>query len=108
VSRPISPLELSTALKSATPPALLDVRQPEEHAFVALPHSRLIPLNELPARANELADLRDREVVVYCHHGIRSLHAIGYLESVGFTKLANLTGGIDAWSAQVDATVARY
>lgn len=104
----MSAVELSDALKSAQPPRLLDVRQPEEHALVALPGATLIPLNELPARVAELESWRAEDVVVYCHHGVRSLHAIGFLRQMGFTKLRNLTGGIDAWSVAVDATAPRY
>lgn len=109
---PLSPFitatELAEALQSEAPPRLLDVRQPEEFAFVALPGAKLIPLNELPQRAAELEAWRDEEVVVYCHHGIRSQHAIGFLRQFGFSQLRNLTGGIDAWSLEVDEKAPRY
>ena len=104
----MNPRELAEKLRGPKPPRLLDVRQPDEHAFVALPDSTLIPLGELAARFDELEAWRDEEVVVYCHHGVRSLHAIGRLRSLGFSKLHNLSGGIDAWSATVDATMPRY
>lgn len=108
MSQQLSATELAARLKSATPPKLLDVREPGEHQFAALPDSKLIPLRQLPERAAELAAWKDQEVVVYCHHGIRSQHAIGYLASEGFTKLLNLSGGIDAWSADVDPQCPRY
>lgn len=104
----ITPESLAARLTEPTPPALLDVRQPEEHVFCALPGSRLIPLDELPARADELADWQDREIVVYCHHGIRSAHAIALLRHLGFQRLVNLTGGIDRWSRDVDPLLPRY
>jgi rhodanese-related sulfurtransferase len=104
----LSPSELAELLKSSNPPRLLDVRQPEEHAFAALPNSTLIPLGEIPQRVAEIQSWKDEEIVVYCHHGMRSLHAIGQLRSLGFTKLRNLSGGIDAWSAQVNSSVPRY
>lgn len=88
--------------------ALLDVRELDEHKFAALPNSIHVPLGELPDRAPELEPLRQRECVVYCHHGIRSLHAIGYLKQCGFEKLHNLTGGIDLWSLEVDPEIPRY
>lgn len=104
----MTPAELAARLRSPEPPALLDVREPEEHAFCALPASRLIPLGELVERVDELADWREREIVVYCHHGVRSAHAIGILRQLGFTKLVNLSGGIERWSLEVDSSVPRY
>ena len=104
----LTPTELAAHLNTPAAPQLLDVRRPEEHAFCALAGSRLIPLDELLERAGELADWREQEVVVYCHHGIRSAHAIGLLRQLGFTKLTNLSGGIDRWSTDVDPQVPRY
>ncbi len=108
MSDSISAMELSARLSSSSPPMLLDVREPEEHELVCLPNSRLIPLGQIPHRVAELADWQGREVVVYCHHGIRSLHAIAFLEQHGFKQLLNLSGGIDAWSRDVDRTAIRY
>jgi rhodanese-related sulfurtransferase len=104
----ISPGELSERLRSDRPPHLLDVRQPEEHALAALPGSRLIPLGDLPERHPEISDWMDADVVVYCHHGIRSAHAIGFLRALGFQRLRNLAGGIDRWSTEVDPGIPRY
>jgi rhodanese-related sulfurtransferase len=104
----ISATELADALKSADAPRLLDVRQPDEHAIAAIANSRLVPLPFLPARLDELADWKHERVVVYCHHGVRSQMAIRVLQIAGFDKLVNLTGGIDAWSSEVDPAVARY
>jgi rhodanese-related sulfurtransferase len=86
---------------------LLDVRQPEEHAYVALPGSTLIPLAEMPNRLKELEVAGDRLVVAYCHHGVRSLMAAWYLRQQG-VNCVSLRGGIDAWSAQVDPSLPRY
>ena len=104
----ISPTELAEQLRSGNAPHLLDVRQEEENQFVALPNSTLIPLGELALRIDEIEDWKDQEIVVYCHHGIRSLNAIGQLKHFGFTKLRNLAGGIDRWSTDVDPKAARY
>jgi adenylyltransferase/sulfurtransferase len=104
----LTPVEVSQWLAEPEPPALLDVREPEEHAFCALPGARLIPLEELVERVDELADWREREIVVYCHHGVRSAHAIAMLRQLGFARLVNLSGGIDRWSAEVDPGVPRY
>jgi rhodanese-related sulfurtransferase len=104
----MSPEDLAELLKSKNPPHLLDVRQPEEHETAALPNSKLIPLGQIVARAKEIESWKDEDVVVYCHHGVRSLMAIGGLRAMGFKKLHNLSGGIDSWSVKVDSTVPRY
>jgi rhodanese-related sulfurtransferase len=104
----IFPQELAARLQGPDAPHLLDVRQPEEHEFAALPNSTLIPLGQLAARAAEIASWKKDEIVVYCHHGIRSQHAIHLLAQMGFEKLVNLTGGIDQWSREIDSKVPRY
>ena len=103
----LSPRELAAALRSPTPPLLLDVREPAEHALVTLPGATLIPLGQLPARLAELAEWKTSEVVVFCHHGIRSQHAIAFLQQHGFTRLRNLSGGIDRWADEVQPDLPR-
>lgn len=103
----ITPEELERALAGPNPPALLDVRQSWEHALVALPGARLIPLHLLPARLEELEDLRGREVVVYCHLGVRSLTGAALLLQHGLAA-KSLAGGIDAWAVRIDPELARY
>ena len=103
----IQPTDVSRLLNSGEPVTLLDVRQPEENAFCALPGSVLIPLGELHARALELSPTDDL-VVVYCHHGIRSLSGAAILAAAGFPNVASMAGGIDRWSEVVDPTVPRY
>ncbi len=85
---------------------LLDVREPHEYDMARIEGGTLIPLRELPDRLDELE--RNREIVVYCHSGVRSAHAAQLLRSAGFDKAANLAGGIDAWSARIDPAVPRY
>lgn len=104
----MTPAVLAERLRSPNPPNLLDVRQPEEFAIVSLSGAKLIPLNELGARFEEIAEWRELEVVVYCHHGIRSARAVGWLCRQGFTNLRNLEGGIDRWSSEMDPTSPRY
>ena len=82
------------------------MRTDEETAVCTLPDSVHIPMNLIPLRSNELPD--DLPIVVYCHHGIRSLHTAMYLADAGFETLYNLQGGIDAWAAQIDENMARY
>jgi len=104
----MTPSELAIKLRAPEPPRLLDVRQPEEHALVALPNSTLIPLGELPAHLEELEDWKDDEIVVYCHHGIRSAQAAAMLRGSGFANVHNLSGGIERWASEVDPSLPRY
>jgi adenylyltransferase/sulfurtransferase len=85
---------------------LLDVREPQEYEIARIEGSVLIPLRELPHRMTELD--RDRDMVVYCHAGVRSAHAVQLLRNAGFDRATNLAGGIDAWSERIDPTVPRY
>ncbi len=106
--REITVEQLSDKLAAGDPVVLLDVRQPWEHETAALAASRLVPLDELPARAEEVEVPAGAALVVYCHHGIRSRAAAALLEHLGFREVASLAGGIDAWSLRVDPRVPRY
>jgi rhodanese-related sulfurtransferase len=85
---------------------LLDVREPDERETALIEPSMHIPMNDVPERKAEIP--RDREIIVYCHGGTRSAMIAGYLEREGFSHVANLAGGIDAWSRKVDPAVPRY
>jgi adenylyltransferase/sulfurtransferase len=87
---------------------LLDVREPHEHAAASIDGAQLLPLGSLEARLGELADWKDRTVVVHCHKGGRSAKACKTLVANGFRDVWNLGGGIDAWSLTVDSEVPRY
>jgi adenylyltransferase/sulfurtransferase len=104
----IRPRELAEKLRAGESVYLIDVRQPEEHATAALPDSTLIPLSELGRRLNEVRPPLGALVVVYCHHGIRSLSGAAFLNEAGLAQVASLAGGIDAWSAEIDPSVPRY
>jgi rhodanese-related sulfurtransferase len=100
--------ELATKLQNGEPVYLVDVREHWENEYCQLPDSVLIPLPELTGRASEVAPPEGAAIVVYCHHGIRSLSGAAMLMEAGFTNVASLVGGIDAWSARVDPKVPRY
>lgn len=104
----IHPLELKAKLDAGDPVYLLDCREANEHAYCALPNSTHIPLGELPYRAGEVEPPDGAAVVVYCHHGVRSLSGAAILQQHGFPAAASLSGGIDAWSVLVDPRVPRY
>lgn len=101
----ISAEELKQRLDNGDRPFLLDVREPEERAIAHI-GGTMIPLGALAGRLDELNKFA--EIVVYCHHGIRSAHAVGLLRRAGFTNVMHLKGGIDEWSSAVDVTVPRY
>jgi len=102
----ITPQELKARLDNKDSLVLLDVREQWEYDLAKIHGSVLIPVATLPDSLSQLD--RNSEIIAICHHGIRSANATGFLAQQGFTKVKNLVGGIDAWSAQVDGTVPRY
>jgi rhodanese-related sulfurtransferase len=87
---------------------LLDCRERNEYDFVRLDSARLVPMSELAERVGELDSIRDAEIVVYCHHGVRSRQVANWLRGQGYTHVQSLAGGIDRWSQEIDATLPRY
>jgi adenylyltransferase/sulfurtransferase len=102
----ITPKELKSRLDKGDKLILMDVREQWEHALAKLEGSVLIPLATLPQALDQLD--REAEIIAYCHHGMRSADAAGFLVQQGFPNVKNLIGGIDAWSAQVDPSIPRY
>ena len=98
--------ELKQRLDNGDDIVLLDVREAWEHSLANINGSVLIPLGEIPQSLDRLD--KDAEIVCYCHHGIRSADAMGFLLQQGFSNVKNLVGGIDAWSVLIDPTVPRY
>lgn len=97
--------ELKQLRDAGKEPFLLDVREPHEYQICNL-GGHLIPLNDLPKRVNELDS--SREIVVHCKMGGRSAKAVDFLRQSGFTKVKNLTGGINAWAEKIDPKVPKY
>jgi rhodanese-related sulfurtransferase len=97
---------LARLRQQAEPPVVLDVREPRELAVCALEEALHIPMGEIPARLGELP--ADRELVVMCHHGMRSMQVTQFLRHQGYANVRNLAGGIDAWAARVDPAMPRY
>jgi sulfur-carrier protein adenylyltransferase/sulfurtransferase len=106
VSVEITARELAERLARKDDLVLVDVREPGEFAIAHIAGATLVPLHSLPARVAELDS--SREIVLHCHHGVRSLKALEFLQGAGFKKLHSLRGGIDAWSRDVDPQVPRY
>ena len=98
--------ELEQRIASGQSFILLDVREPFEFEMARIEGANLIPLGQLPARLDELD--RAQEIFVFCHSGVRSGQAAEFLRAAGFAKVANVAGGIDAWSEEIDPNVPRY
>jgi adenylyltransferase/sulfurtransferase len=106
--REISVQDLAAKQAAGERLLLLDVRQPEEHEIAALPGSLLVPMQELPRRWDEIRPPEGGEIIVYCHHGIRSRTAAKFLMQCGLRQVVSLAGGIDAWSRFIDPNMPRY
>lgn len=105
--REFTATELQAYLQSAQqPPLLLDVREPWEFDRAHIEGATLMPMREVAARSHELDP--QQEVVVICHHGIRSRMIGRFLESQGFGNVINLSGGVDAWAHEVDHRMPTY
>ena len=86
---------------------LIDVREADEWAIAKIPQAELIPLSQFQQLAPQQLS-PEETIVLYCHHGMRSARAQGFLKSQGYTDVLNLTGGIDAWALQIEPTMKRY
>jgi sulfur-carrier protein adenylyltransferase/sulfurtransferase len=102
----MTPLALADRIRDGAPLSVIDVREPYEWSIARIPGARLIPLDALPDALDSL-DPR-AEHVVYCHLGVRSAAAADWMRERGFTRVRNLTGGIERWSLEVDPTTRRY
>jgi rhodanese-related sulfurtransferase len=101
----ISPQDLKARLDRHEPLVLLDVREDWETALCRLANSTHIPIEEIEFRTAELDQADD--IVVYCHHGVRSAAVANFLRQQGF-KAVNLQGGVDQWARAIDPTMKRY
>jgi rhodanese-related sulfurtransferase len=105
----IAPAEVKRRLDAGERLHLIDVRQPEEHRIANLAGSELVPMSTVPAAFQELeAKADDGELIVFCHHGIRSLNVVNWLREQGVTSCRSMSGGIDQWSTDIDPSVPRY
>ena len=102
----ITPEELKLYMDAGNSPALLDVRETWEYEICHIDNSINISMSLSPSRIAEYKP--DQEIVVICHHGIRSLQMASYLETLGYTKISNLAGGIDAWARTIEPAMTQY
>lgn len=103
----ISPEDLHRRLQAGDDLQLVDVREEMEFDYCHLPGSRLVPLSELTRRTAEIRP--EGPVVLICHHGVRSMQALAYLQQrLGYQNLLSLRGGVAAWAEQVDPAFPTY
>ena len=104
--RHFSPQELKDHLAQGAEPVLLDVREPWEFDYCRIEGSALIPMGQIHLQLDDIDPAA--EVVVICHHGIRSRQVAYYLETQGFEDVINLEGGVERWAQEVEPTMRRY
>ena len=103
----ITPRELHQKLAKEDPLLVVDVRERWETDIVGLPGSTVMPLNELAYRALDELD-PDEQIILICHHGIRSLEAARMLWDLGYEHVKSLAGGLDRWVTEIDGSLPRY
>ena len=103
----ITPEEVRAKLEAKDSFTLLDVREPWELETAHIDGAKPMPMGEVPSRAHQELD-PEEQVVVLCHHGVRSMNVTVWLRQQGFEKAQSMRGGIDAWSRRVDEKVPTY
>lgn len=105
----ISPQEVKRRLDAGEKLHLIDVREPHEFALAKLQDAELIPMRSVPGALQTLEGRADEApLIVYCHHGVRSLNVVNWLREQALESCQSLAGGIDAWSLSIDPSVPRY
>ncbi|MEQ1946213.1 MAG: rhodanese-like domain-containing protein [Bryobacteraceae bacterium] len=102
-------VDVQHRMSAGEPLILIDVRERDEFAINRLQGAELMPMREVPANLQELeAKAGEATLIIFCHHGVRSLNVAHWLRKEGVAKCQSMTGGIDAWSLTVDPSVPRY
>lgn len=105
----ITAAEVSRRLAAGEKLHLIDVREPNEFAISKIPGAELIPMRQIPGELQSLeAKVDEAPLMVFCHHGVRSLNVVNWLRQQGLEACQSIAGGIDAWSLTVDPNVPRY
>lgn len=105
----ITPLEAKQRLTADQPASLIDVREPWEYAAAHISGARLLPMSYVGAELQTLEGLSDdADLLVICHHGVRSLQVVAWLRERGIENAFSVAGGIDRWSQEIDPEVPRY
>lgn len=105
----ISPAEVKRRLDAGERVVLIDVREPEEYQVARIEGAHLIPMRTVPANLQSIEGMSDEaDVVVFCHHGMRSLQVANWLREQGVVNSTSMAGGIDRWASEIDPAVPRY
>lgn len=104
----ISPQQLQDLMEQELPHVLVDCREQQEYDIVRIEGARLVPMSEFGERMEELKEFKEQQVVVYCHHGMRSLRVADLLVNLGFSNVHSLAGGIDRWALEIQPSLPRY
>jgi rhodanese-related sulfurtransferase len=105
----IAPSEVKRRLDAGEKLHLIDVREPNEFAIARIEGSELIPMRQVPGELQALeAKADEAPLIVFCHHGVRSLNVLNWLRNQGVEACQSMAGGIDAWSLGIDPSVPRY
>jgi len=99
--------DVKAALDTGEKLRLLDVREPWEHEVSRISGSILMPMGDVPGRAHQELD-PDERIIVFCHHGVRSMHVVKWLREQGFENSQSMSGGIDRWARIVDPKIPVY
>jgi len=103
----ITPSAVKASLDAGEPLRLIDVREPAEYGLAKIDGAELIPMRSMPQHLQHLEDTEVR-LIVFCHHGIRSLSVVEWLRRQGVENCQSMSGGIDLWSCEIDPAVPRY
>jgi rhodanese-related sulfurtransferase len=103
----ITPAEVRRQIDSGEAPRLVDVREPFEFEQARIDGAELVPMRSIP-QALSLLEAEENPIVVFCHHGMRSLQVVGWLREQGVENCTSMAGGIDRWSREIDPKVPRY
>jgi rhodanese-related sulfurtransferase len=103
----ITPADVKAKLDSGSAILMIDVREPEECRICRIDGSTLIPMRSIPQHLEELKE-EGGQIVVFCHHGVRSLSVVDWLRRQGIENCTSMAGGIDLWSRRIDPAVPRY
>jgi rhodanese-related sulfurtransferase len=105
----ITPAEAQSLRESGEPSFFIDVREPDEWALARIDGSSLVPMGSVPANLQDMEGKADEgTLIVYCHHGVRSLQVVAWLRERGISECYSMAGGIDRWSREIDPSVPLY
>ena len=109
LSLEVTPQEVRQRIEAGEKLALIDVREPGEFQLARIGGAELIPMRTVPAELSRLdAQAEETPLIVFCHHGVRSLNVVNWLRGQGVEACQSMAGGIDRWSLEIDPLVPRY